>query len=75
MEAVAQIFTGKNGKTIAGIIGIVVLVVVDKVIEHGYRLSGTTQNGGMTLEPAICTKEQKIIESEEILAGEESANE
>lgn len=65
MEALAQIFTGKNGKTIAGIAGIVILVIADKIIEHGYRLSGSSQNGGMCLEPAQAVRENTVIEAAE----------
>ena len=66
MEALAQIFTGKNGATIAGIIGIVALVVADKVIEHGYKISGTTENGGFSFEPTSGNRNDQIVDVEDV---------
>lgn len=67
LAAVAQVFSGKNGPILGGILGIVSLVGMYYLVNSEYRLAGTTGQGGFTIEPAYAKEpENTIIEETEI---------
>jgi len=51
-QSIAQVFSGKNGPILGGIIGIITLVGMYYVIDGNYKLSAKTENGGFSFEPA-----------------------
>ena len=62
---VAQIFSGKNGPILGGILGIVGLVGMYYLVNSEYRFAGTTSNGGFTIEPAYTKTPENTVEVSE----------
>ena len=64
IEAVANVFAGKNGPVLGGLVGIHYLV------NGNYRLAGTTEHGGFTFEPATNATTPEVIDADEPPAEE-----
>lgn len=74
VEAVANVFAGKNGPVLGGILGILGLVGIHYFVNGNYRLAGTTEHGSFTFEPAVNVIIPEVIDADESPA-EEDVNE
>ena len=75
-QAIAQVFSSKNGPILGGILGIITLVGMYYMIDGNYRLSAKTEKGGFSFEPAQSKDENtevQVVTSNEV-AVEESVN-
>ena len=70
IEAVANVFAGKNGPVLGGILGILGLVGIHYLVNGNYRLAGTTEHGGFTFEPATNATTPEVIDADEPPAEE-----
>ncbi len=65
---IINVFNGKNGPVIAGIVGITFLVALDEIMNNSYRVSYSKTNG-FTFEPHVnrseSASEREIDEIEE----------
>lgn len=75
IEAVAQVFAGKNGPVLGGILGILGLVGIHYLVNGNYRLAGATDYGSFTFEPAQSHKKEITINDEENSSAEDDADE
>lgn len=59
-DEIVKVFEGENGPVIAGIGGIVLLVVCHYLTKRDYRVEVTNDKKSFTLEPATATAAETV---------------
>ena len=62
MESITQVFAGKNGPVLGGIIGIVSLVCIHGIANSNCRIAGGTDRVSISIDP-VKKEKMDIIET------------